>query len=174
MDSDRERSFELGATGEDLQLARQREENFEPRATGEDFELALQRAEALLSDVDDSHRRLATIRSGSWVLLIVLALAVALLASFSSDFLRASLAVAEGLLSATLIVAIARGWTAAIRKQLRRDELSMIDLVNMLRELSPLVAEEEKWDYTRNKLTQIRLERFPIGVESFRPRRPSR
>ncbi len=151
-----------------------REESFGLRTGGEDFEFALQRAESLLSDVDAAHRRLATIRSGSWALLIVIALTVALLASFSSDFIRAILAVAEGLLSAILMAALARSWAVATSKQLRRDELSMIDLVNMLRELFPLVAEEEKWDNTRNKFIQTRLERFPIGAESFRPRRPSR
>lgn len=155
-------------------MASDRQENFKPRATGEDFERALERAECLLSDVDGAHRRLATIRSGSWVLLTVIALTIALLASFSNDFIRASLAVAEGLVSATLIVALVRRWTLAVRRQLRRDELSMIDLVSMLQELFPLVAEEEKWDSTQAKFVQARLERFPIGVESFRPRRPLR
>lgn len=151
-----------------------RDEDFTPRATGEDFKLALQLAESLLSDVDGAHRRLATIRSGSWVLLTVIGLTIALLASFSNDFIRAGLAIAEGLVSAIIVTALVRRWTAAIRRQLRRDELSMIDLVNWLRELFPLVAEEEKWDSTQAKLIQTRLERFPIGVEGFRPRRPLR
>jgi len=151
-----------------------REENFTPRATGEDFELALKRAESLLSDVDCADRGLAAIRSGSWVLLTVIVLTIALLASFSNDLIRASLAVAEGLVSAAVIAALVRRWTEAVRRQLRRDELSMIDLVNMLRELFPLVSEEEKWDSTQTKFIQTRIERFPIGVESFWSRRPLR
>jgi hypothetical protein len=164
--SDRGEDFEPRITGEDFEVSP------EPRVAGEDFELALHRAELLLSDVDNAHRRLATIRSVSLIFLAVLALAIALLATFSGDLLRASLAVGEGLITAVIIVILVRSWTAQMRKQLRRDELSMIDLVIMLRELWPLVAEEEKWDDTRNKSTQIRLERFPIGAESFRLRRP--
>jgi hypothetical protein len=151
-----------------------RDENFRPRAVGEDFELALQRSESLLSDIDGTHRRLAAIWCGSWVLLSVMALTVALIASFSNDFIRASLAVVEGLVAAILIAALVRRWTTTLRRQLRRDELSMIDLVNMLRDLFPLVSEEGKWDSTQIKFIQTRLERFPIGVESPKARRPSR
>ncbi|HEY1625529.1 MAG TPA: hypothetical protein VGG16_17195 [Streptosporangiaceae bacterium] len=163
MSSNRERSFDPRATGENSQIAQQREENYEPRVTGKDFELALQRAESLLSDIDGSHQKLAVIRSGSRVLLIVLVLAVALLASFSSDFLRAILALAEGLLSAALVMAIARDWAAAILRQLRRDELSMIDLVSMLRELPPWWRKKKSGTIRAASLPRFALSVSPLA-----------
>ncbi len=137
------------------------------RTSGVEFEQALDRAELLLGGVREmrsSIRRLtvtqiSTVGVASVVVVIVLTV----------DRLSAALALALALMAAiatvVFMLAVQIMLVRPLRPQIRRDERAMIELVDMLRELTPHLSRREQWSDVRRLLVRTRLERFPVGVK---------
>jgi hypothetical protein len=134
------------------------------RATGTDFNETLHHAERLLRDVDGARTRIHLIRLIGLGVVVITGL-VAIPSAAWSDGLWPAAAATWSVASVLSVVVLASSSTKPLHRQLRRDELAMVDLVDGLRELLPLLADEEKWNSTLILLAQTRLERFPIGVE---------
>lgn len=145
----------------------------ERKVTGADFTDALTRAERLLGQVDATRRWIDTIQALSGGILVAAAELTALTYSRSIGGWKVAALVA-GLLGLVAVGLLTRRLVIPLRGQLRRDELSMIDLVEMLRELFLLLKEEEKWSSSQTRLVQTRLERFPIGTGRSASRPPWR
>lgn len=54
-----------------------------------------------------------------------------------------------------------------VRSEVYRDEKCAVEMVNMLREILPIVAEEECWGTVKTAGYRLRFRRFRIGVEDF-------
>lgn len=139
--------------------------NIHQTASATEREEALQQCERLLREVDSGRRRIALIRAVTLLLMTAAVLAILLPETGSRDPMPVWAAVV-GVLAAVLIIATVSQWLIALlRKQVNRDELIMIDLVGMQRELLPLLARDEHWNSAQVFLAQKRLERFPIEPE---------
>jgi hypothetical protein len=57
---------------------------------------------------------------------------------------------------------------APIRVRITRDATAIVDVVGLVRELMPLVAQHEKWNELQTHLMSSRLSRFPIGPKGIR------
>ena len=149
-------------------------DNLERRATGSDFEKTLQHAELLLDKIDNARKSITQARGISAAFLTIIAFATAVAVAFSGSALRTGFLIGVGALAIIAAAGLTSRTILPLHRQIRRDELTMVDLVETMRELLPLLADEEKWSYARNRLAETRLERFPIGVERsgsyWRPR----
>ncbi|MET8122531.1 hypothetical protein [Micromonospora sp. NPDC005189] len=65
-------------------------------------------------------------------------------------------------LPAVLVQVLRTRVRAPLSAEIYRDEKVMAGLVNILRELFPLLAEGERWTQLRITQTRMRLGRFPI------------
>jgi hypothetical protein len=140
-------------------------DSFERRATGSDFEKTLQHAELLLDKIDNARKSITQARGASAALLTLIAFATAVAVTFSSSAFRTGFLIGIGALAIIAAAGLTSRTILPLNQQIRRDELTMVDLVETMRELLPLLADEEKWSYAQNRLAETRLERFPIGVE---------
>ena len=139
------------------------------KASATDLEKALQQSERLLNEVDGGRRRIALVQAVSSALIAVVVLALALPEAGSHDPIPVWAAIVGALAAALIIAALSQRLITLLRKQVSRDELIMIDLVNMQRQLLPLLARDEDWSSVQSILAQKRLERFPIEpVPTFR------
>jgi hypothetical protein len=137
-----------------------------------ELEEALRRCEQLLRDVDGGRRRIALTRAVSIGLAAVVIQAVVLFAIGFRDSVRGWVVAAVVAAAVIVVIESLAQWMAfQLREQVRRDELIMVDVIGMQREIFPLLAREEKWSQARLFLTQKRLERFPIEAESVPDRR---
>jgi hypothetical protein len=131
------------------------DERLGPRMTRADFDRALDQAERLLATTDRTRTWLTTVRLGTAGVVVVL---IAALDPTHGSAIRLVLLI-------LLAAAIATGLAAVeirTRARLRRDEIPMIDMVDMARELLPILADEEDWSHADVRLAQARISRFPI------------
>jgi hypothetical protein len=135
------------------------------KASKKDLEEALQECERLLSEVDGGRRRMAVVQAVSSALMVVVVLVVVLPEAGSHDPIPVWAALVAALAAIVIIAIISQGLIAVLRKQVRRDELVMSDLVGMQRALLPLLARNEEWSSVQSILAEKRLERFPIEPE---------
>lgn len=129
-------------------------------------EQTLGHCERLLDAVDSGRRRVALVQAVSLAVMASVVLAIVLGTVEARGSLGAWLvaAVACAVFVATAAALSAR-LIAALRGQVRRDELIMVDLIGRQRELVPLLARREEWSSAQLYLTQKRLERFPVDAE---------
>jgi uncharacterized membrane protein YjjP (DUF1212 family) len=133
-------------------------------ASGEDFELALRDAESLLANVDDArdrYRRYLLIESIA-VSGVLAAGVCTMIASLPDGAATVATAAAFLALAATLMSYLRSRVRAPLAAQIYRDEKVMAGVVNILRELLPLIAENERWAQLRITQTRMRIGRFPI------------
>jgi hypothetical protein len=125
--------------------------------SGAEFDAALSKAEDLLTDCDRARNRnliVAVFVLGVWTL--------------AAAPVAASRAVGVVALLVCVVVALVTG-AGAVVVALRghdnrvRDERAMLELVGLLREMLPRVAEAEGWSSVRYRLVEARIARFPIG-----------
>ena len=135
------------------------------KASKKDLEEVLQKCEGLLSEVDGGRRRIAVAQAVSLTLMVVVVLVVVLPEAGSHDPIPVWAALVAALGAIVIIAVISQGLIAVLRKQVRRDELIMSDLVGMQRALLPLLARNEEWSSAQLILAEKRLERFPIEPE---------
>ncbi|MGH3392462.1 MAG: hypothetical protein ACRDOO_26640 [Actinomadura sp.] len=132
-------------------------ERLGPRMTREDFDRALEHAERLLATTDRTRTWLTTVRLAAGG--IVAVLAAALDPTDGSAGRLVLLVVLAAVIAAGLIAV--EIW---VRARLRRDEIPMVDMVDMARELLPILADEENWSHADVRLAQARISRFPIAA----------
>jgi hypothetical protein len=137
-----------------------------------DIEDAMWHCEQLLLQVDAGVRRIGVTEALGVGLSAVVALAAVLSAIGSGGSAAAWIAALCGggaviAIEALLVFRL----LSRIREQVKRDALVMADIVNVQREVVPLISREEKWSPSRLSLMQKRLERFPIDAESILGRR---
>jgi hypothetical protein len=71
------------------------------------------------------------------------------------------------------LTVLAVGWlwafvTVPALRLIARDEYAMIEIVDVLRELTETVAEREGWSASRQRLTETRIARFSISARGAR------
>jgi ABC-type transport system involved in cytochrome bd biosynthesis fused ATPase/permease subunit len=139
-----------------------------------DLEEALSLCEQLLREVDRGRRQIALART-LWIgVVAVVILAVVMFGVGSHDSASGWAVASAAAAAAVIVITLMAQWLIVqMREQVNRDELVMVDLIGMQREIWPLLARREKWSQARNYLTEKRLEQFPIEAESI-PDRPSR
>lgn len=141
------------------------EPNAESAASSEDLKEALQQCEMLLAEVDSGRRRIGLVQAVSLAAMGFAVLAIVLPETGRHGPLP-WWGAGVGALAAILIVgAVSRQLVVRLRRQVWRDELIMVDLVGMQRELLPLLARDERWRSAQVFLVQKRMERFPIEPE---------
>ncbi|MEV4625208.1 hypothetical protein AB0J90_02800 [Micromonospora sp. NPDC049523] len=138
----------------------------EKELTGELYDRYLARAEDLLFQADRQREGVRIYRALgvlSAVSAMLLALGSLVVAPGGTMEIVARLVVGG-------VVAVA-GFTAVERWLVRprlglalRDEEAMVEAVTLLRDVHPLLAEQEQWDYVRERVSRARLSRFPIGL----------
>lgn len=143
----------------------------EPSGTA-DIEEAMRHSELLLLQVDAGLRRIGVTEALGAGLSAVVTLAAVLSAVDSGGASGAWIAalVGAGLVIAVLAALVGRV-VVPLREQVKRDALTMGDIVSVQRELVPLISREEKWTPARMSLMQNRLERFPVDPDSLFGRR---
>lgn len=136
-----------------------------PRLPDDSVEQALGHCERLLDAVDSGRRRMAVVRAVSAVTMAVVVLAIVLgtIAGRGSLTVWVAAVIASGAFLC-LVATVSRQLLVTLRGQIRRDELTMVDLIGRQRELVPLLARNEKWTSARVYLTEKRLERFPVDA----------
>jgi hypothetical protein len=130
--------------------------------SGTEFDTALAKAEDLLTACDRARNRNRIIA--------VFVLAVWTLAAAP---VAASPTVSVAPLLVCVVAALVTGAGAVMaglsgRDNRVRDERTMVELVGLLREMLPRVAEAEGWSSVRYRLIEARIARFPIGPRSRR------
>lgn len=131
--------------------------------TGQDFVRALAVCESLLEAGERRTRWLHTVRIGQVGAALLGLSAVSILLGGNGGWF--------GGLAVLLVAGLAIGvpgtaqflLVAPLREQIARDETTMVDTINVLRELMPMIAEAERWGVTQRQLIEARIRRFPIG-----------
>ncbi|GAA1659113.1 hypothetical protein GCM10009765_05580 [Fodinicola feengrottensis] len=137
-------------------------------ATGDDFDQALRVAEQLLSGVDRGRHRVGEARMLQILVLLagaVIAVAAAVLSSPTVAII-AVVAAILGLLAGHILLVVPLG------ARVLRDERAMVEIITVLRELHPHVAEREAWSAVRDRFARERISRFPVaertrGITTF-------
>lgn len=142
-----------------------------PRMSSADFEEALGQAEALLGEADRARDRARLVRAGQVGVVALVALALAISAGTTVKVSALSLAVTSVVCAGVLVLLI--GWMEVAlvlpaRRQISRDERTMIEIVNLLRELQVSVGVDESWSAARQRLVKARIARFPIAGRGLR------
>ncbi|MEK8105799.1 hypothetical protein NKG94_12850 [Micromonospora sp. M12] len=132
--------------------------------SGDDFERFLREAEALLTAVDgarDRYRRYLIVERIA--VAAILATGVCALIAVLPHYIGAAATVAAFVVLATILVnSLRRNVRAPLNAEIYRDEKVMAGMVNILRELLPLISENERWLELRITQTRMRIGRFPI------------
>ncbi|MGC4846391.1 hypothetical protein ACLQ3F_04095 [Micromonospora sp. DT15] len=133
-------------------------------ASGDDFERSLREAEALLATVDgarDRYRRYLLVERIA--VAAILATGVCALIAVLPHYVGAAATVAAFIALPTVLVnSLRKGVRAPLNAEIYRDEKVMAGMVNILRELLPLIAKNEQWLELRVTETRMRIGRFPI------------
>jgi hypothetical protein len=130
---------------------------------GVEFDGYLRRAEELLVRLDEARARARTYQAASQLLPGTVA---AVMATVVVAFPSVNLLLAGVVATATALagaIATSRRLHVPWRLQARRDEEAMVEIVTLLRDLAPVLAEEEGWTVVRRRITEARISRFPIG-----------
>jgi hypothetical protein len=132
--------------------------------TGHQFGYALDVTETLKEQADRAQEkadRLLTVELG------IIAIAIAIITvvfALSPGIIRPVIVlIIVGAVGLTLAVAIHIVVRVPLRNQAERDNQAVVDIVSLLREVLPLVADVEKWNETEMRLAKVRLSRLPIG-----------
>ncbi|WP_433830666.1 hypothetical protein ACQP2E_11450 [Actinoplanes sp. CA-015351] len=137
--------------------------------TGEEFDEALDRAELLLRGIQEMRLAVARIRLGQFSVAAGGALAGGLLAAAGvvADVIAVGgfLTVLTGILVGALLSFLRVFLVGPLLPRIRRDERTMIELVDTLRELFPHLSRREQWSDLRRYLVRTRLEQFPVGAK---------
>lgn len=135
------------------------------RTTGSDFMLALVVCEELLDGSERRTRWLHASRVGQLsAALLGLGAACVLLGGQRPGGWLGGLAVVLAAGFAIGVPVVAQILLAApLHEQIVRDRTIMVDTVNVLRELLPMIVEAERWGITQQRFVQSRIQRFPIG-----------
>lgn len=141
-------------------------------ASGADFDEALQVAERLLAGVDNGRHRVGVARVMQALLFLVSTLAVVAAAIFSTIAVTALVAIAVWIAACLAFVATHALLVAPLAARVLRDERAMIEIITVLRELHPHLAEREGWSSIRDRFARERISRFPIaergrGITTF-------
>jgi len=81
------------------------------------------------------------------------------------------LAVTSAVCAGVLVLLVSWAEIALVlpaRKRVSRDERTMIEIVNLLRELQVSVGADENWSAARQRLVKARIARFPIAGRGLR------
>lgn len=134
--------------------------------TGAEFEHALEKAEHLLAAVD---RNAGRVRAAyAWLSVAVVGLSAPLFPLLSLGASTGFGYVGMSLAGIVLAAFLFTGHVAKLRTEERRDERAMFEMIDILRELLPDVAEKERWGPARYKITVARVSRFPVGRRGSR------
>jgi hypothetical protein len=140
-----------------------------PRAaTGHEFDRALLQAESLLHQADEGQgiiNRYAAALGVSWSITVIAATLILVSAGVSGTGIW---------IGATAVVIVNLILTWFVRSQLvqplryavQRDERCAVEIVDMLRELLPFLARDERWSLFRTERSRARIARFPIAARS--------
>lgn len=135
-------------------------------ATGDDFDQALGVAEQLLAGVDRGRHRVGEARILQ--VLILLTGAVVGLATLFMPVVAVAAVVAAllGLVAGHILLVVPLG------ARVLRDERAMVEIITVLRELHPHLAERESWSAVRDRFARERISRFPVaertrGITTF-------
>ena len=142
-----------------------------PRMSSADFEEALGRAEALLKDADRARDRARLVRAGQVSVVALVASALAISAGTTVGVSSLSLAITSAVCAGVLVLLISWAEIALVlpaRKRISRDERTMIEIANLLRELQVSVGADESWSAARQRLVKARIGRFPIAGRGLR------
>ena len=122
-------------------------------------------AEALLERIDRADRLLAD-RRGLVVVGAVYGGVLAVVFSVLpvSGVSRLAL-VLVAIVAVAAVLAVGRVTVRPLRDERARDERAMIEILDVLREVLPFVAERESWSNTRYQGARTRIARFPIAAE---------
>ncbi|WP_163509491.1 hypothetical protein [Fodinicola acaciae] len=136
-------------------------------ASGADFDEALQVAERLLAGVDHGRHRVGVARVLQTLVLLIGILAVVSLTPVSLTY-----AVLTGLAALLAFLAAHLLLVRPLGARVLRDERAMIEIITVLRELHPHLAEREGWSSLRDRFARERISRFPIaergrGITTF-------
>ncbi|WP_030440274.1 hypothetical protein [Actinoplanes subtropicus] len=134
------------------------------QTTTAEFDAALAHAERLLGTVRDLRRAISRLRLAEIAAAAAWVLACALVRTGSASSRTDALLVVAVITYAGLALAVETLGVRPLVPRIRRDERSMIELVDTLRELSPHLARREGWSGMRQNLVRTRLGQFPIGV----------
>ncbi len=133
------------------------------RTTATDFERALSVAEMLLAEVERKRTRAQVVQIAMYFIVTVGVFASLALPALSGGAVPGG-AIAGITLILTLLGAAAcyAALLPSLRRQIARDGRAMIELVDVLRELFPLVLEHEQWSGPQQHIIRTRIGRFPI------------
>lgn len=138
-----------------------------------DLEAALSYAEMLLTKSNLARSRLWRMRLSQLALAFTFIYAgiIAITSLFYdheglAEFLVSAIGTAIGVLVLSLLFLIAREAQFTTRERLREVQ-AMIEIVGIVRELLPSIADRERWSEPRRLLMHARLARFSISYKSY-------
>jgi hypothetical protein len=133
--------------------------------SGVQLEDALQVAERLLNQAERAAERRRAARSLEAGVFGFSVLAVASIAIADRlVYWRLTTIVVVGVLVGYFVAIVIRNvQEVPLRKRIDRDARAAVDIVEIARELLPIVARQEGWSDLQTELFRSRLSRFPIG-----------
>lgn len=135
------------------------------QTTTAEFDEALDHAERLLRAVRDLRRAISRLRLVEIAAAAVWVLACALVLTGPASSRNGALFVAVAVITyGCVVLAVESIGVRPLVPRIRRDERTMIELVDTLRELSPHLARREGWSDMRLLLVRTRLGQFSVGV----------
>ena len=136
------------------------------QTTAAEFDEALNHAERLLRTVRELRQTVSRLRvvQATATAVWILAGAVFLTRAATSPTEAVLFVVATALALAGIVLGVESLTIRPLMPRIRREERTMIELVDMLRELSSHLARREGWSDMRRFLVRIRLEQFSVGV----------
>lgn len=145
----------------------QREDSLESSGltTGRQFDDALRVAENFLQQADCARAKAGRVLAAEAGVIAIAAALIVIVFGLTTSVIRPVISLIvltlPGVLTAaTMHVAL----RAPFRIQAERDSQAAIDIISLLREVLPLVADVENWNDTEVRLADARLSRFSIGT----------
>lgn len=133
-------------------------------STGAEIDEGLLIAERLLEAIDRRRTGVSVLRLLQALCVLLTAVGVVLVASDASSTGRAVIeALAVTVVGVIGILTINAMGIRPLRRCTHRDGSTMLEIVDGIRDLMPIVAETEAWSPTKIRLLRARLARFPIG-----------
>lgn len=135
------------------------------RLNGREFEDALGHAETYLKAYEETVVRTRLLASAGTA---SLAFGIGMTAVALATFVNGGVHAAGAALICAAVLFVFTGITIyghGVRLRLagQRDERAALDIIHILRELLPDIADMERWSPARYQLTKARVARFPIG-----------